>query len=166
MSQTQTVVLGEKGRQRQQGPRIIFKLLNPLMKIILNSPLHGGLSKRVMVLSFTGRKSGKRYSTPVAYVREGDHVIVVTYSSWRSNFKEPAPVQMRIQGKSVSGTAVFVNDPVRIKQMIHTLMHTSGKEMMQRMGLWIEDLDSLSPEAVKQAAHGTYFIEISTKGGS
>ena len=165
MSQIQAVPSREKGRQSQQRPRMLFKLLNPLMKLILNSPLHGRLSKRVMVLSFTGRKSGKRYSTPVAYVWEGDQVIVVTFSPWRNNFKEPAPVQMRIQGKSVSGTAVLVNDPLRIKQIVHTMMHSSGKEMMQRMGLWIEDLDSLSPEAVQQAIRGTYFIEVNTKGG-
>ncbi len=165
MSQIQAFPSKEKRRQRQQGPRILFKILNPLMKLILNTPLYGGLGKRVMILSFTGRKSGKRYSTPVAYVWEGERVIVVTYSPWRNNFKEPAPVQMRIQGKSVSGTAVLVNDPVRIKQILHTLMLTNGKEMMQRMGLWIEDLDLLSPEAVQQAVHGSYFIEVNTKGG-
>jgi hypothetical protein len=163
MSQIQAVPSMEKGPQRQQGPRILFKLLNPLMKFILNSPLHQGLSKHVMILSFTGRKTGKRYNTPVAYAWEGDHVIVVTYSPWRNNFKEPALVQMRIQGKRVSGTAILVNDPVRIKQILHTLMVTSGKEM-QRMGIWIDDLDSLSPEAVQQATHGAYFIEVNTKG--
>jgi len=123
------------------------------------------MSKRVMVLSFTGRKSGKRYSTPVSYNWEGDHVIVVTFSPWWKNFKEPAPVQMRIQGKNVSGTAVLVNDPVRIKQILQTLSNTNGKEMMQRMGMWIEDLDSLSLEAIQQETHGSYFIEVNTKGG-
>ena len=118
-----------------------------------------------MILSFTGRKTGKRYSTPVGYAWEGDHVIVVTYSPWRNNFKEPALVQMRIQGKSVSGTAVLVNDPMRIKQLLHTLLLTRGKEMMQRMGLWVDDLDSLSPEAVQQATQGSYFIDVNTKGG-
>ena len=165
MSQIRVVPSSEKGRQRQAGPRIVFKLLNPLMKFILNSPLHQGLSKRVMIVSFTGKKSGKRYSTPVAYVWEGDQVIVVTYSPWRNNFKESAFVQMRIQGKSVSGTAILVNDPVRIKQILHTLMLTNGQQMMQRMRLWIEDLDSLSPEAVQQATHGAYFIVVNTKGG-
>ncbi len=115
--------------------------------------------------SDTGRITGKRYSTPVAYSWEGDRVLVVTYSHWRSNFKEPAQVQMRIQGKNVSGTAILVNDPLRIKQILHTLMRSSGKEMMQQMGLWIEDLDSLGPEAVQQATQGTYFIEVNTKGG-
>lgn len=165
MSQAQAAPSSENERPRQQGPKIMFKLLNPLMKFVLNSPFHQGMSKRVMVFSFTGRKTGKRYSTPVAYVWEGDHIIVVTFNPWWNNFKEPAPVQMRIQGKSVSGTAVFVRDPVRIKQIVHTLMNSSGKEMMQRMGLWIEDLDSLSPEAIQQRTQGSYFIEVHTKGG-
>ena len=160
MSQTQAVPSKETGRPRQQGPKIMFKLLNPLMKLLLNSPFHQGMSKRVMVISFTGRKTGKRYSTPVAYVLEGDHIFVVTYSPWWKNFKEPAPVQMRIQGKNVAGTAVFVGDAVRIKQIVHTLINSSGKEMMQRMGLWIENLDSLGPEAVQQATQGSYFIEV------
>ena len=164
MSQTDVIPSTQKGRRTQQGPKILFKVMNPLMKLILHSPLHRRMSSRVMVLSFTGRKSGKRYSTPVAYVREGDMVIVVTYSSWRNNFKQPAPVQMLIQGKSVSGTAIFVDDPARIKQLLHTLMTTSGKETMQRMGLWVDNLDEASPEAVKQATEGAYFIEIHTEG--
>ena len=164
MSQTQTAPTEQNGVRRQQGPKFLFRLLNPLMKFVLKSPFHKGLSKNVMVLSFTGRKTGRHYSTPVSYVWEGDSVIVVTFSPWWKNFKEPAPVQMRIQGKDVSGTAIFVNDSVRIKQILHTLMRTSGKEMMQRMGLWIDDLDSLSPEAVQQATCGAYFREIDTKG--
>jgi hypothetical protein len=163
MSQSQIVQPTPKGRQTQ--PKMLFKLLNPFMKLILHSPLHGRISSRVMELSFTGRKSGKRYSTPVAYVREGDTVIVVTYSSWRKNFTQPTPVQMLIQGKSMHGTAIFVDDPARIKPLLHTLMAASGKEMLQRMGLWVDDLDAASPEAVKQATQGAYFIEIHTKYG-
>jgi hypothetical protein len=165
MNQTQIVQPTPKGRQNQQRPKMVFKLLNPFMKLILHSPLRGRISERVMVLSFTGRRSGKRYSTPVAYVREGDTVIVVTYSSWRNNFTQPTPVQMYIQGKSINGTALFVEDPARIKPLLHILMAASGKEMMQRMGLWIDDLDAASPEAVKQATEGAYFIEIHTKDG-
>jgi hypothetical protein len=163
MSQTQVVQPTPKGRQTQQRPKILFKLLNPLMKLILHSPLHGRISSRVMVLSFTGRKSGKHYSTPVAYVRDGDTVIVVTYSSWRNNFKQPTPVEMYIRGKSMPGTGIFVDDPARIKPLLRTLMAASGKEMMQRMGLWVDNLDAASPEVVKQATQGAYFIEIHTK---
>jgi hypothetical protein len=165
MSQIQTESSNEKGQPRKQGPKIMFKILNPLMKLILNSPLHGGLSKRVMVISFTGKKTGKHFSTPVAYARDGDRVIVVTYSAWSKNFNEPTPVQMRIHGKSVSGTAAVVDEPVKIKQILQTLNRLNGKEMMQRLGLWMDDLESLSPEAVQQATRGSYFIEVNTEGG-
>ena len=139
---------------------MIFKLINPFMKLILRSPLHRLMSNRVMLLSFTGRKSGKRYSTPVGYTRDGDQVVVVTFSPWWKNFIEPAPVEMRIRGKSLRGQAHFVKDPVRIKHLVGILMAGAGKEMMQRMGMWVEDLDSLSPEAVQQATSKGFFIEI------
>jgi hypothetical protein len=163
MNQNQTIPFGENVQKKQRMPKYLFKILNPVMKFILNSPLHGGISKNVMVLSFTGNKSGKLISTPVAYLRDRDRVIVVTYSSWRVNFKQPAPVQMRIQGKTVSGTAVLVTNPEQAKQILQTLTRTNGKEMMQRMDLWIEDLDTLSPEAVQQVTRGVYFIEVNTQ---
>jgi hypothetical protein len=122
------------------------------------------MSNRVMLLSFTGRRSGKRYSTPVAYTREGNVVVVVTFSPWWKNFVEPAPVEMRIRGKSIRGQAVFVKDPVRLKQILGILITGNGKEMMQRMGTWVEGLDSLSPEAVQQASSKGFFIEIRIDG--
>ena len=165
MSQTQQDQSAQMERRRPGTQRTMFKLLNPLMRLMLNSPLHGRMSERVMILSFTGRKTGKHYATPVAYTRKGSEVIVVSFSPWGNNFKDPAPVQMRIQGKIVNGMARLVSDPAQIKQMVSTLMATSGRDMMQRMGLWIDNLDSASPETVQQATQGTYFIEIKTNGG-
>ena len=43
------------------------KLYNPLMKWLLRSPLHGVVSKMYLLVTFTGRKSGTVYSTPVEY---------------------------------------------------------------------------------------------------
>jgi len=41
--------------------------LNPLMRALLRSPLHGLLSGMLMLLSYTGRKSGKVYTIPIGY---------------------------------------------------------------------------------------------------
>jgi hypothetical protein len=160
MSQTEAVHSNRSAGQGQQAPRIVFKLLNPVMKLILNSPFHRLMSSRVMVISFTGRKSGKRFATPVAYTWEGNRVIVVTYSAWRNNFKEPAPVQLRIQGKDVRGMAQWVRDPLRIKPLVQTLMVTGSQAMLERMGLWIGNLDSATPEEILQATQGSYFIDV------
>ena len=51
--------------------------VNAGMRFILRSPLHGMVSKTITLISFTGRKSGKAYSTPVSYSQNrqpGDHL--------------------------------------------------------------------------------------------
>jgi hypothetical protein len=145
-------------------PRVIFRVANPLMKALLLSPFHGGMSGRLMVITFTGRKSGKKYSTPVGYVRDGSEIYVFTSSPWRLNFKDWAPVSMRIRGKDVQGTARIATDPVIIKRMIQTLTAAHGDDLSKRMGFYVENLDTASPEDVMQATRGTYFLEIKTPG--
>jgi hypothetical protein len=155
--------VNSSNRTERQGPpmpQFLFKLANPMMKMMLNSPFHGQMSERLMVLSFTGCKTGKHYSTPVGYVRQDSQIFVFTHSAWRFNFQQPAPVRMRIQGKDVQGIGQLVNDPGRIKQMIQALTYANGEEMSRRMGFWVENLDTAEPETIQKATQRTYFIDI------
>lgn len=165
MDQKASVQTQSNNHTRPPMPASLFKLANPLMKLILNSPLHGGVSRRLMVLSFTGRKTGKRYSTPVGYVRQKNTIYVFTHSPWRTNFQKPAAVTMRIQGKVVSGIASLVNDPAKVKEIIGVLTTAHGEEMARRMGFWVENLDIVGSAEVMQATQGTYFIEIQVGDG-
>lgn len=159
MSQTSTN-RSKKAESHMPAPQAMFKLMNPLMKLMLLSPFHRGMSKRLMVLTFTGRKTGKRYSTPVGYVRNGDSILVFTHSLWRKNFTHPAPVTMRIEGKAVKGVGQLVTDPARIKQIVRALMIAHGEEMSRRMNLWVDGVENASPEEVLRDTQGTYYIEI------
>ena len=40
--------------------------LNTLMSLLLRSPFHGLVSTHLMLIRFTGRKSGKLITTPVS----------------------------------------------------------------------------------------------------
>ena len=55
--------------QARQAPP---KFMNNLMTAMLRSPLHGMMSKFIMLISFRGRKSGKLYTIPVGYMQDGD----------------------------------------------------------------------------------------------
>jgi hypothetical protein len=68
------------------------------MRRLLDSPLHWPLSRWFAVLAWNGRKTGRKYSTPVSYVREGDTVFVTTGDRWWRNLGGGAPVTMRIAG--------------------------------------------------------------------
>jgi len=41
------------------------RFVNQAMQTILRSPLHGMVSSTVLLITFTGRKSGNTYTTPV-----------------------------------------------------------------------------------------------------
>ena len=43
-------------------------LYNPIVAGILRSPLHGVMSKSVMLLTYRGRRSGRIFTTPISYV--------------------------------------------------------------------------------------------------
>ena len=47
------------------------RYFNPAATFILSSRLHAVMSGRLALLAFTGRKTGRSYTTPASYVREG-----------------------------------------------------------------------------------------------
>jgi hypothetical protein len=88
------------------------------MKLVLRSPLHGMVSKMVLLITFTGRKSGKAYTTPVSYSQDGDQVTIFTHATWWKNLRgmrggTPTPVTLRLQGRDVRGLAEPVAEDKR-----------------------------------------------------
>ena len=57
-------------------PEFMFVIINPVMRFILRSPLHVIFSSGIMLITFTGRKSGRKFTTPVRYLQDGDTVTV------------------------------------------------------------------------------------------
>ena len=82
--------------------------VNQAMKFVLRSPAHRMVSKTVLLISFTGRKSGKAYTTPVSYSQDGDRVTIFTHAGWWKNLRDGAPVTLRLRGRELNGLA----DPV------------------------------------------------------
>jgi deazaflavin-dependent oxidoreductase (nitroreductase family) len=78
---------------------------------ILSSPLHGLLSGKRLVLTFTGRRSGTRYATPVNYLQRGREVLITTDHGWWHNLDGGAPVELRLRGRKLRATAEAIRDP-------------------------------------------------------
>jgi len=83
-------------------------ILNKTMKFVLRSPLHGVVSKYLLLITFTGRKSGKTYTTPVSYLQEDGQVAIFTHANWWKNLRGGAPVRLRLQGREVQGMAELI----------------------------------------------------------
>jgi deazaflavin-dependent oxidoreductase (nitroreductase family) len=76
--------------------------VNKVARQILRSPLHRVLSKRLMLISVTGRKTGKIYTTPVAYAQDGDHLLIAAGGRWRENLSARPQVTVVLRGRSSS----------------------------------------------------------------
>lgn len=83
---------------------------NRIMSGLLRTPLHRPVSKTIMLITFTGRKSGKIYTTPISYAREGDKVTAFSRSKWSRNLGGGAPVTLRIKNVEYSGQANLIAD--------------------------------------------------------
>ena len=79
--------------------------VNSAMKFMLRSPVHGMVSKTVLLISFTGRKSGKIYTTPVSYSQSGGQVSIFTHADWWKNLRSRPSVLLRIRGRDLQGLA-------------------------------------------------------------
>ncbi len=43
----------------------MLRVTNPVVRLLLRSPVSGPMRRQFMVLRFTGRKTGRRYDIPV-----------------------------------------------------------------------------------------------------
>lgn len=97
-------------RSRSLPPKAVMQVANIFVRLLLRSPLHALMSKYLLLLTYTGRKSGKRYQLPCGYRREGSTVILVAGNPWWRNLLGGAPVELCLAGEELHGTAALVED--------------------------------------------------------
>jgi deazaflavin-dependent oxidoreductase (nitroreductase family) len=113
---------------------------NGFMTWILRSPLHGMLSNGMMLITVTGRKTGRKYTTPVGYFRENGNLWVLTSRdrTWWKNLKGGADVSLLLQRKPVSAFAEPELDADAVKaRMVEYLRHVP--QAARPMGVHVED---------------------------
>lgn len=87
---------------------------NSIITALLRSPLHRLLSRSLMLITVTGRRSGRQYTTPVSYVRDENYIWFISRRQriWWRNLSDGAPVTLWLRGKEVTGKAyVIEGDP-------------------------------------------------------
>src|SRR5262249_6297985 len=91
-------------------------LFNAPVAALARSRRFGGLVNRnIAMLSYTGRRSGRTFSTPVAYRRSGDEITInanlpETKTWWRNFLGDGGPVKLQLDGTGRTGHAVAERD--------------------------------------------------------
>ena len=107
---------------RRRPPRFLYRVLNPLFMTLLRSPLHRPLSRRLMLLRFTERRSRKLYTIPVGYAQAGDTLLLGTESRWKQNLRGRARVSVRLERRERTGTAEVIDDEAGMIEAYRTML--------------------------------------------
>jgi hypothetical protein len=94
------------------------RVLNPALRTVLRSPLHGLASGRVALITYTGGRTGREYTIPCFYRDKGDEVtIAVGWPDrkvwWRNLTGEGGPVCLVVRGQELRGHAIATRDADR-----------------------------------------------------
>ena len=100
------------------------RVINPLVRALLRSPAHRVMSRGVLLLTYTGRRSGRRYALPV---------------------------QLRLAGRELHGTAQVLVDAL-------TIFLARFPNARRALGVSAD----ASPDAIKQATEHQIVVRIAT----
>jgi deazaflavin-dependent oxidoreductase (nitroreductase family) len=75
-------------------------LVNLLVRGLLRTPVVSrGIGRRLVTLHVVGRTSGRTYVLPVAYLADGDDLLVGTSFGWARNLRTGEPMTVRLRGR-------------------------------------------------------------------
>jgi hypothetical protein len=96
----------------------IMRTVNVPMRAALSLPFATPLSGNLMLISYTGRKSGKAYRQPVSYVRDGDVLLTPGGGRWTLNLADGRPIRIRLRGRDTLARPELVTDPAEVERLI------------------------------------------------
>ena len=125
---------------------------NTIVSGLLRSPLHRILSGSTDLIRYTGRRSGRQFTTPTQYARLGDEVLILVgrpdTKTWWRNFRTDRNIDVLLQRRWVPMTAravIGAEDPETITPLLDAYL-----KRFPRAARVLDDHDtgSRSPRAV------------------
>lgn len=133
---------------------------NDFMSWVLRSPFHGMLSNGMMLITVTGRKTGKQYTTPVGYYRENGYLWVITSRdrTWWKNLRGGAEVALLLKRKPVTAIA----EPDLDEKAVEARMYEYVKHVPQAakpLGIRVEN-GNANAEDIARTAKDRLFVRL------
>jgi deazaflavin-dependent oxidoreductase (nitroreductase family) len=132
---------------------------NDFVKFFLRTPLHVFMGN-TMLITVTGCKTGRKYSTPVGFYHEGDILWVISSRdrTWWRNVKNGADVTLLLNGKTVRA---FARAELNEKDVeIHLLKYVQQMPMLARsLGIRMENKIP-NAEDITHVAKERLFIKV------
>lgn len=142
----------------------MLKVANPVLRRILTSPLHRPMSKHLMVLHVTGRKTVHVYDVPVGRHEVDGQLMTFGGGAWRSNLRGGADLRVTLDGRERTAHAILEEDPERVAELFKTILDRLGYQKANRVGLKVNVNRPPTLSEVREATRGRAFVFITLTG--
>ncbi|MEZ4679786.1 MAG: nitroreductase/quinone reductase family protein [Caldilineaceae bacterium] len=136
---------------------------NPIMKFMLRSPWHKVASKSIMLITVTGRKSGKRYTTPVNYIEDEDAGILTVlthkHRTWWRNLRGNAPVAVVLRGERLTGVGHVYDEGAALTERFYEYLCAEPR-LAPHLGVELNEHGTPDRAAAEKAAAGKVMVEV------
>src|SRR3954453_9321643 len=100
----------------------IFRVLNIFMRGLLSLPISTPPGRRLMLVHYTGRRTGKSYRQPVSFVRDADGTLLTPGGGrWTLNLRNGQPVVLQIRGQRVTARPDLIEDVDAVDQLLQVM---------------------------------------------
>jgi hypothetical protein len=143
-----------------------MRAVNVPMRAVLSLPFPTPLSAGLMLVSYTGVKSGKAYRQPVSHARDGNTLLTPGGGRWTLNLKGGREVTLRLRGRDVSAHADLVSDSAEVERLLGVIAVGNPRAMRYIPIPRLAD-GRLDPDALAAAiAHGFRIVRWHPHGRS
>jgi hypothetical protein len=121
--------------ERRHPPGALMTLINPIVRRLVS---RGRAADQLLVLHYTGRRTGQRYDVPAGYHLVDGVPTVFTNSGWRHNFAGGRDIEVTLRGQRRAARAGLVSDPPTVAAVYRRLIDELGwRAAQRRMGIRI-----------------------------
>lgn len=120
-------------RVRMKPPVRLFHVVNPAVNRLLCSPLHGVMSDILIILHFTGKRSGRQFDLPVGYAGDDQRFLISTDKRWCHNLRGGQRIELTHRGTRRPAIAEVLDEPEAMAEA-YTAMYALGPRYATRLG--------------------------------
>lgn len=142
-------------------PESFFVFINVVVRLLLKSPFHSLMSGNVLLINYTGRTSGKNYSTPVRYFKDGRIIRCFTseHVEWWRNVSANPHVTLLVGGVSKQYQArVLERDPEVIRRRLVEFLAIYPQDAVYQE-IRLNPDGSLNTDDLSAASHKAIVVE-------
>ncbi len=115
---------------------------------LLRRGLLGSLGDEIMVITVKGRKTGRQYSTPIGFLRDGDTIIALSRgSNWFKNAVATGTAQVEIKKQKSDVRVEAVTDQAERERIFELYKRDRAKTFNRLFGVPLD-----APETELQQA--------------